>query len=72
MNGRNSITLHTGKFLALIQEGHWEYVNRVNATGAAILLAVTAEQKILLVEQYRIPLHARTMELPVTVVELTI
>src|SRR5258706_16303672 len=57
-------TLHTSKFLALIKEGHWEYVDRVNATGAAILIAVTAEQNVLLVEQYRIPVHARTIELP--------
>ena len=53
-------TLHTGKFLALIKEGHWEYVDRVNATGAALIFALTAEQKVLLVEQYRIPVHART------------
>jgi ADP-ribose pyrophosphatase len=43
-------------------------VNRVNATGAAIILAVTAEQKILLVEQYRIPVHARTIELPAGII----
>jgi ADP-ribose pyrophosphatase len=60
--------LHTGKFLALIQEGHWEYVDRVNATGAAIILAVTDDQKVLLVEQYRIPVHARTIELPAGIV----
>src|SRR5580658_8465608 len=61
-------TLLTSKFLALIQEGHWEYVDRVNATGVAIILAVTAEQKILLVEQYRIPVHARTVELPAGII----
>jgi ADP-ribose pyrophosphatase len=61
-------TLHTGKFLALIKEGYWEYVDRVNATGAALILAVTADQKILLVEQYRIPVHARTIELPAGII----
>jgi ADP-ribose pyrophosphatase len=61
-------TLHTGKFLALIKEGHWEYVDRVNATGAALILAVTEEEKILLVEQYRIPVHARTIELPAGII----
>jgi ADP-ribose pyrophosphatase len=61
-------TLYTGKFLALIQEGHWEYVDRVNATGAAIIIAVTVEEKILLVEQYRIPVHARTIELPAGII----
>src|SRR5580704_13780102 len=63
-----SSTLHTSKFLALIKEGHWEYVDRINATGAALILAVTPEQKVLLVEQYRIPVHARTIELPAGII----
>jgi ADP-ribose pyrophosphatase len=58
------IILFKGKYLALLKEGHWEYADRVGATGAAIILAVTPEEKILLVEQYRIPVHARTVELP--------
>jgi ADP-ribose pyrophosphatase len=53
-----------GQFLSLIREGHWEYAERVNATGAAIIVAVTDERKLLLVEQYRIPCGARTIELP--------
>ena len=60
--------LATGKFLTLIQEAHWEYSNRINATGAAIILAVTPEDKVLLVEQYRIPVHARTIELPAGII----
>jgi len=60
--------LLTSKFLSLIKERHWEYVDRVNATGAALILAVTPEQKILLVEQYRIPVHARTIELPAGII----
>jgi ADP-ribose pyrophosphatase len=68
MNRPTQTILHSGKFLAFIKEGHWEYVNRVNATGAALILAVTAEQKILLVEQYRIPVHARTIELPAGII----
>src|SRR5688572_30282083 len=58
------ITLYKGKYLALVKEGHWEYADRVGATGAAIILAVTPEEKILVVEQYRVPVHARTIELP--------
>lgn len=62
------ITLHTGKFLALVKEGHWEYADRTNATGAAIIVAVTEEGKLLLVEQYRIPVRARTIELPAGII----
>ena len=60
--------LFSGRFLALVQEGHWEYADRTNATGAAIILAVTDDCKILLVEQYRIPVHARTIELPAGII----
>jgi ADP-ribose pyrophosphatase len=56
--------LHRGKYLALVKEGHWEYADRVGATGAAIIVAVTPENKLLLVEQFRIPVHACTIELP--------
>ena len=68
MNQIPKSTLFTGKFLALVKEGHWEYAERPNATGAAIIVAVTDEQKLLLVEQYRIPLHARTIELPAGII----
>jgi len=61
-------TLFTGRFLSLVREGHWEYAERVNATGAAIIIAVTDEKKLLLVEQYRIPCHARTIELPAGII----
>ncbi|HUE36683.1 MAG TPA: NUDIX hydrolase [Candidatus Acidoferrum sp.] len=60
--------LYTGKYLSLIKEGHWEYAERVNATGAAIIVAVTDDQKLLLVEQYRIPVHTRTIELPAGII----
>jgi len=68
MNATPKITLHTGRYLALVREGHWEYADRTNATGAAIIVAVTAERKLLLVEQYRIPVHARTIELPAGII----
>ena len=68
MNSSPKITLYTGKFLALVKEGHWEYADRTNASGAAIIVAVTQDQKLVLVEQYRIPVHARTIELPAGII----
>jgi ADP-ribose pyrophosphatase len=56
--------LHTGKFLTLHTDDGWEYVDRIKAAGAAVIIGVTSEQKLLLVEQYRIPVHALTIELP--------
>jgi len=56
--------LHAGTHLSLIREGHWEYAARAKATGAAIIVAVTDQRTVVLVEQYRIPVHARTVEFP--------
>ena len=68
MNQTSQTILHTGKFLTLIKQGHWEYVDRVHGSGAVIIIGVTTEQKVLLVEQYRIPVHARTIELPAGII----
>ena len=57
-------TLYEGRFLRLVRDRHWEYTERTNSSGAAFILAVTPEDELLLVEQYRLPLHARTIELP--------
>lgn len=56
--------LYSGRFLELVADGHWEYVRRVGGTPAVGIIALTPEKKLLLVEQYRIPVHARTIELP--------
>lgn len=56
--------LHRGRFLSLKRDRHWEYVSRVNSTGACFILALTADRELLLVEQYRLPLQRRTIELP--------
>lgn len=66
--GNKARPLYRGKFLALVKEGRWEYAERVGVTGAVIIVAVTDEQKLLLVEQYRIPVHSRTIELPAGIV----
>jgi len=68
MNQTSQTILHSGKFLTLIKQGHWEYVDRVHGTGAVIIIGVTTEQKVLLVEQYRIPVHARTIEFPAGII----
>lgn len=68
MNSTEKTVLYAGKYLSLIKEGRWEYAEREGATGAAIIVAVTDEQKLLLVEQYRIPVHCRTIELPAGIV----
>ena len=53
-----------GRFLRLLKRGSWEYVERVNVADVAVLVPITAENEIVLVEQYRIPVQATMIELP--------
>jgi ADP-ribose pyrophosphatase len=56
--------LAEGKHLRLIQQGHWEYAERTKATSAVVIVAITSDERILLVEQFRIPIGKRVIELP--------
>lgn len=58
------ICLHRGKHLQLIACGHWEYATRTVATGAVGIIAITPDQRIVLVEQFRIPAGRRVIEIP--------
>ena len=60
----NAETMWEGKYLRLVKRGRWEYAERTNAGSAVIVIAVTPEQKLLFVEQFRIPLGAPTIEMP--------
>lgn len=56
--------LAAGKYLRLVKEGHWEYAERNNATGAVVIVALTSAGKLLLTEQYRVPVKSMVIELP--------
>lgn len=60
----NKRTLYEGEFLRLNRVDHWEYTERANARGAVIVVAVTDDDELLLVEQPRIPLQQSVIELP--------
>lgn len=55
--------IHKGKYLNFAKFGKWEYAQRANSTGCIAVLAVTDQEELILVEQYRIPLSCRTIEL---------
>ncbi|WP_206433230.1 NUDIX hydrolase [Sphingomonas sp. S-NIH.Pt15_0812] len=52
-----------GRFLTVRQQGSWEYAERKGEIGAAVIVALDGED-IILVEQYRIPVGKRCLELP--------
>ncbi len=52
-----------GNYVTTKRRGPWEYVARARGIGAAVILAIE-DGHVLLVEQYRVPLQARCLELP--------
>ena len=56
------LTLYEGRYLTMLERDGWEFIQRRHAV--AVLIAWTPERELLLVEQYRIPIAARTIELP--------
>jgi ADP-ribose pyrophosphatase len=57
-------TLFNGRYLRLQQHGSWEYCERTNAGSAVIIVAVTPDDKVVFVEQYRVPVGRRSIEMP--------
>ncbi|HEX8223688.1 MAG TPA: NUDIX hydrolase [Allosphingosinicella sp.] len=53
----------SGRFIEAKKLGKWEYVSRTGGVHAAVILAVD-DGHVLLVEQYRVPIGARCLELP--------
>jgi len=56
--------LAEGRFARLVAQDGWEWAERVNTPGAVIVVAITADRQLVLVEQYRIPLGCWAIELP--------
>lgn len=56
-----------GKYIVARRRGPWEYVGRARGIGAVVILAAPDGpngRSVLLVEQWRVPLQARCLELP--------
>jgi ADP-ribose pyrophosphatase len=52
-----------GKFITAVRRGRWEYVERAGRISAVVILA-EHDGKIVLVEQPRVPIGGRCLELP--------
>lgn len=53
-----------GKFVTAKVKGKWEYVSRARGIRAAVILAIDEHDHVILVEQFRVPLGRRCIELP--------
>jgi ADP-ribose pyrophosphatase len=56
-------TMWRGKYIAAVKRGRWEYVSRTDDTKAVVVIA-EHEGKLILVEQYRVPVGGYCLELP--------
>lgn len=58
-------TLFEGRWLRVLRRGRWEYAERTHGEGmAVIIIAVTPADEVLFVEQLRVALGRRTIEMP--------
>jgi ADP-ribose pyrophosphatase len=53
----------SGKWITAHRRGKWEYVSRARGIKAAVILAIDGDH-VILVEQYRVPVGGRVLELP--------
>lgn len=56
-----------GRFIAAKRRGRWEYVGRARGISAAVIIAIdeaTDGRHVILVDQFRVPLGRRCIELP--------
>ena len=61
---RKPRVLAKGRWLTFIDDAGWEYVTRPGVTGIVVIVAVTGDQRLVLVEQYRPAVRQRVTELP--------
>jgi ADP-ribose pyrophosphatase len=57
-------TAWAGKWLTVKTEGPWEYVSRARGIRAVVIVAIDDEDQVLLIDQHRVPLGRRCLELP--------
>ncbi|NJR77270.1 NUDIX hydrolase [Sphingomonas corticis] len=57
-------TMWSGRYLRALRDGTWEYAARTRDITAAVIVAVTDDDELVLVEQHRVPLGRRTIEMP--------
>jgi ADP-ribose pyrophosphatase len=58
------IVHYRGRYLDLIERENWEFASRNNASNVVVIVAVTPEEEIVLIEQFRRPVESVVIELP--------
>ena len=53
-----------GRYITAVRDGQWEYVRRARNIRAVVILAETDAGEVVLIEQHRVPIGRRCLELP--------
>ncbi len=56
--------LHEGRYARFVRVDGWEYVERTTSTGIVLIVALTDDGRLVLLEQYRHPVGRTVIELP--------
>jgi len=64
MTNQQLKTIAETKFLKLVERGTWSFVQRQSNVRIVAVVAVTNNEELILVEQYRPPTDSRVIELP--------
>ena len=57
-------TLFETRWLGVYRIGHWDFVRRPNSDACVGILAVTPDDEVVLIEQFRIPVQHSVIEIP--------
>jgi len=57
-------TITQGRYLHLLKLGRWEFIHRPDISGIVVLVPITDDGEIILIEQFRPPVQAKVIELP--------
>ena len=57
-------TLFETRWLGLYRIGHWDFVRRPASDSCVGVLAITPADEVILIEQFRIPIQRRVIEIP--------
>jgi ADP-ribose pyrophosphatase len=63
-NDADPVTLYAGRHLSLVARGRWEFATRRVNQPAVGIVAITDDDRVLLVEQFRVPVQQKVIELP--------
>ncbi|MBN1942958.1 MAG: NUDIX hydrolase [Phycisphaerae bacterium] len=58
------VVLAEAKYFTFVRQGNWEYIQPRNFTGVVLIVPITDDGKVVLIEQYRVPVKARVIEIP--------